>query len=220
MEYLFPESNFPFGALPFRSNQRWCVLTSWIAWPVVFCGWCLCWLWPEPSQASGCSLVDVASCLQSDWMQLSLGRSSGTWRPEWSHGESVLNTHVQKCASVWSQDEDTGLSLRVSFEFFTLGVVGASFFIIGEEDTAVSHTALYTKLSWLGGSLVLTLKAASIWALRMLHLRWSGSIAGEAGGCRDFSDSCFSSPWHDSREEDKKKYLSKVLLWAEWYNSV
>ena len=42
----------------------------------------------------------------------------------------------------------------------------------------------------------LTLKAASIWALRMLHLRWSGSIAGEAGGCRDFSDSCFSSPCH------------------------
>lgn len=40
----------------------------------------------------------------------------------------------------------------------------------------------------------LTLKAASIWALRMLHLRWSGRMAGDVGGCRDFSDSCFSSP--------------------------
>lgn len=48
--------------------------------------------------------------------------------------------------------------------------------------------------------LVLTLKAASIWALRMLHLRWSGSMAGEAGGCRDFSDSCFSSPCRENKE--------------------
>lgn len=50
-------------------------------------------------------------------------------------------------------------------------------------------------------TLVLTLKAASIWALRMLHLRWSGSSAGDVGGCRDFSDSCFSSPWQTNRRK-------------------
>lgn len=44
------------------------------------------------------------------------------------------------------------------------------------------------------GTLALTLKAASIWALRMLHFRWSGSMAGDGGGCRDFSDRYFSSP--------------------------
>lgn len=156
-------------------------------------------LWEEiAASASGRSFSSSwlkLNCLTSRFLRLvlvlDLGcRLSGVGLRSCRCG--ILSAVRLDAAESW--EELWYLSMRVSFEFFPLGVGGASFFIVEERRILLFVTLHKDDMCRLSFALVLTLKAASIWALMMLHLRWSGSIAGETGGWRDFSESCFSSP--------------------------
>lgn len=89
-------SSAGWGALPFSANPRWFVLTSWTVWPAASCGCCSGWPWAAASLVLGCGLAGGVFCLPSDWMQQSLGRSSDTWRQEYT-SKYCRNTLVSGC---------------------------------------------------------------------------------------------------------------------------
>lgn len=74
----------------------------------------------------------MTSCPRRDWTWPSLAMSFDTWGAESLQGAYVSDTREATCA--WINRPD--LSLKVSFKFFTLGVAGASFFTVEEEEDA------------------------------------------------------------------------------------